>query len=222
MMKLTNRIGHIIIFLTLFLLNGCLLTYYSAHVLQKGKTNVGGGIAGGSSGLLGRIYYFKEEYDGGPFFDNSIYWKRQGIGNRMDAGFKLGIPYLAADIRYQINEETEWIPAVSLSVEAMGLFWIGGGATFIGGGPGLSFQVSKGYVTFTGKYNFIYITGGALFAGSIDSPSSAFIGMLLFGHRPNKKWHIQPLLGVCVLDRYKSLETNRSLYGFLGLSLEIK
>jgi len=77
-------------FLFLFL-QGCLLPFYPASVLEPGEMAVGIG-AGVSPGE-----------EGGDFYcENSILFVRKGFGNGWEGGISLGIPYLSFDVRREL------------------------------------------------------------------------------------------------------------------------
>jgi hypothetical protein len=129
--KLINLCKLLYILFLPILCSGCFLTYYSAKVLPKGKSERGTGLGLGYEYTISKGHLIKESIC--PSYDQSIFFVRKGIGNKMDIGFDIGLLYMSFDIRKQILDESKYVPAVNVSGNVIILSNILG----LGSGPGI-------------------------------------------------------------------------------------
>ena len=208
--KLINLCKLVYILFLLFLVNGCFLTYYSAKVLPKGKSERGTGLGLGYEYTISKGHLIKESIC--PSYDQSIFFVRKGIGNKMDIGFDIGLLYMSFDIRKQILDGSKYVPAVSVSGNVIILSNILG----LGSGPGVSFQLSKGDFFSNSKFSYIYYSGSDFFSGNRYS-----VNMLMLvesiGYEAHiyKHFYMIPLVSIIC---EKNLNRDYLISGILGIS----
>jgi hypothetical protein len=171
-------------------------------VLPKGGTEMGTGIAGAVTPGL-------------PLYNQSLFFIRKGIGNKMDIGLDIGVFYVSLDARKQIIDESKNIPLTSVSCNAIIYTTIVG----VGYGPGISLQLSKGNIFSVSKYIYSYYNGLG-YSGSVEGNMHYFIENVGIEFNFYKNYYIIPLLGVTLLKG--NIVSDTEISGLIGISLVFK
>jgi len=198
------------IFSLLFLVNGCFLTYYSAKVLPKGESEGGTGLGLGYEYTISQGHLIKESISSS--YDQSILFVRKGIGHKMDIGFDIGLLYMSFDVRKQILDESKYVPAVSVSGNAI----IYTNVLGVGAGPGISLQLSKGDFFSNSKFSYIYYSGSDFWSGYRYSLNMLMLAESI-GYEAHiyKHFYMVPLVGMIYK---KNLNGDSLIDVILGIS----